>query len=217
MTVQHDDRGPAGVISLRAGYATVARGYREQIGGELAGKPLDRAFLAAFAERCRGRIADVGCGPGHVAAFLAEHGAEVEGLDLSPAMIEEARAAFPALAFRVADMFALPYEPGALAGIVSFYSVVHLRTDELAAPFAEFHRVLAAGGLLAVAFHVGTETVHVDELFGAATSLDFMFHEPGAVSAALVSAGFTLEARLDRAPYPGVEHASQRTYVLARK
>jgi hypothetical protein len=77
--------------------------------------------------------------------------------------------------------------------------------------------VLRPGGLAAVAFHAGTDAVHVDELFGCATSLDFMFHRPEAVSAALVDAGFTIEARLDRAPYPDVEYPSHRTYLLARK
>jgi SAM-dependent methyltransferase len=202
---------------LRAGYAPIAQGYREQLGGELAGKPLDRAFLVAFAERCRDTILDLGCGPGHVAKFLADHGATVEGLDLSPAMIEQARGQYPELTFRIGDMFALPHEAGSLAGIVAFYAIVHLPTDELAAPFAECHRVLAAGGLLAVAFHVGTETVHVEELFGAATDLDFLFHQPEAVIAALAGAGFTLEARLDRAPYPDAEHPSQRCYLLARR
>ena len=202
---------------LRAGYAPIARAYREQLSDELAGKPLDRAFLAAFAERCRGRIVEVGCGPGQVAAFLASCGAQVEGTDLSPAMIDEAKALWPDLPFRVADMFALPYATGSLAGIVAFYAIVHLRSDELAAPFAEFHRVLAPGGLVAIAFHRGEEAVHVDELFGVATSLDFYFHRAEAVADALGAAGFTVEARLDRSPYPGAEHPSERTYFLARR
>ncbi len=202
---------------LRAGYASIARGYREQISGELAGKPLDRAFLVAFVERCNGLVIDLGCGPGHVARFLADRGATVEGIDLAPAMIEQARAAFPELAFRVGDMHALPYEDGSVAGIVAFYAIVHLRSGELADPFREIHRVLAPGGLVALAFHIGDEVVHVEELFGAATSLDFVMHSPEAVSQALIAAGFTLEARLDRAPYPGVEHPSQRSYLLARK
>jgi SAM-dependent methyltransferase len=203
--------------ALRSGYAPIARAYREQLGNELAGKPLDRAFLDAFVERCRGRVVDVGCGPGHVASYLASRGAEVEGIDLSPAMIDEARAAYPEIAFRAGDMFALPYEPGSLAGLVVFYAIVHLRAGELAAPFREFHRVLAPGGLVAIAFHIGSELVHVDELFGHATSLDFVMHEPAAVIDALVAAGFILEARLDREPYPGAEHATRRCYLLARR
>jgi SAM-dependent methyltransferase len=203
--------------ALVSGYAPIARAYREQLGDELAGKPLDRAFLDAFVERCQGKIVDVGCGPGHVASYLASRGADVEGIDLSPAMIDEARAAYPGVAFRTGDMFALPYEAGSLAGLVVFYAIVHLRAGELVAPFRELHRVLAPGGLVAIAFHIGSELVHVDELFGHATSLDFVMHEPEAVTSALRDAGFLLEARLDREPYPGAEHATRRCYLLARR
>jgi SAM-dependent methyltransferase len=204
--------------ALRTGYAGIARAYRDQLIDELAGKPLDRAFLEAFAERAGGGlIVDVGCGPGQIARHLAGRGSVVEGVDLSPEMIAQATASHPGLGFRVADMFALPYGDAAVAGIAAFYAIVHLASDELAAPLGEFHRVLAPGGLVALAFHVGTGTVHVDELFGCPTSLDFRFHRPEAVAAALVDAGFALEARLDREPYPGVEHPTQRCYLLARK
>jgi SAM-dependent methyltransferase len=203
--------------SLRAGYSTVARAYREHLIDELAGKPLDRAFLDAFAERCRGPIVDVGCGPGHVARYLADRGARVEGVDLSPEMIAEATASHPAIAFRTADMFDLPYAAGSLAGIVAFYAIVHLPTDELAGVAREFHRVLAPGGLAAIAFHAGSDTVHVDELFGCTTSLDFVLHRPEAVAATLAEVGFAIAARLDREPYPDVEYPSQRTYLLARR
>ena len=203
---------------VRAGYATVARAYREALIDELAAKPLDRAFLDAFAERSgRGLCVDIGCGPGQVARYLQGRGATVEGIDLSPAMIDEARATHEGIPFRVGDMFALPYAGASITGIVAFYAIVHLRSDELLAPFREFFRVLVPGGLAAVAFHAGSDTVHVDELFGCATSLDFMFHRPEVVAGALALAGFTIEARLDREPYPGAEHPSQRTYLLARK
>jgi SAM-dependent methyltransferase len=204
--------------ALRAGYAKVARAYREHLGDELAGKPLDRAFLDAFAERCQGGlVVDVGCGPGHVARYLGQRGALVEGIDLSPAMVEEARASCPGLVVRVGDMFELPFDAASVRGVVAFYAIVHIRSEELAAPFREFHRVLVAGGLVALAFHAGSETVHVDELFGCATSLDFMFQRPERVVAALVEAGFTIEARLDRAPYPDKEVPTERCSVLARK
>ncbi|MFT3697931.1 MAG: class I SAM-dependent methyltransferase [Kofleriaceae bacterium] len=196
---------------IARGYAPVARGYREQLGGELAGKPLDRAFLIAFAERCRGPIVDVGCGPGHVTRFLADHGADARGIDIAPAMIAEAKASYPDLPFEVGDMAAIT---GSIAGIVAFYSIVH--TDDLATPFAGFRRALELGGLVAIAFHIGTERVVVDEMFGEKTHLEFVFHEPAKVIAALEASGFVIEARLDRAPYPAVEHQSQRCYLLAR-
>lgn len=79
------------------------------------------------------------------------------------------------------------------------------------------YRVLAPRGLVAVAFHVGTDTVHVDELFSCATSLDVMLHRPEAVAGDFIDAGFVIEARLDREPYPGAEHPTQRSYLVARK
>jgi SAM-dependent methyltransferase len=197
---------------LRRGYAPVARAYAEHLVDELADKPLDRALLAAFAETT-GLIVDVGCGPGHIAKFLADRGATVEGIDLSPEMIAEASARFPAIKFHVADMFALPYE--GLAGIVAFYSIVHTR--ELDLLFEEFFRALAPGGRVLLAFHVGNTTNYVDELFGVKTSLEFEVHEPEAVIAALTHAGFSLEARLDRKPYPDAEYPSERTYLLAAR
>jgi SAM-dependent methyltransferase len=205
--------------ATRSGYATVARAYAEHLLDELAGKPLDRAFLDAFAEATRGAglVVEIGCGPGQIAAYLAARGVSIEGIDLSPEMIEQATRHHPALAFRVADMFALPYADGALAGAVAFYAIVHLQTAELGPPLRELHRVVRPSGLLALAFHVGDEHTHVAEMWGCATSLDFWFHRPDAVIAALASAGFAIEARLDRAPYPGAEHPSQRCYLLARR
>jgi trans-aconitate methyltransferase len=49
------------------------------------------------------RILDVGCGTGHLTAKIAANGAQVTGVDQSPEMIQEARAAYPALRFEVMD------------------------------------------------------------------------------------------------------------------
>src|SRR5690349_10665090 len=95
--------------ALAASYDRVAGEYTARIADELDGKPLDRALLHAFAEQVggAGTVADIGCGPGHVAAFLAASGAQVEGIDLSEGMVAQARRRYPALAFRQGDMRAL--------------------------------------------------------------------------------------------------------------
>ena len=49
------------------------------------------------------KIVDLGCGTGALTAQIAERGATVIGLDASEEMIRAARAAFPAIDFRVAD------------------------------------------------------------------------------------------------------------------
>lgn len=49
------------------------------------------------------RILDLGCGTGHLTNMIAEAGAEVIGIDKSPAMIEEARRLYPRIHFEIAD------------------------------------------------------------------------------------------------------------------
>ena len=78
----------------RASYDAVAAAYAEALSDELARKPLDRALLTAFAEQVREvgrgetRVWDVGCGPGHVTAFLAGLGVRAAGVDLCAALAE---------------------------------------------------------------------------------------------------------------------------------
>ena len=205
--------------ALRRSYDTVAAEYTRRIAGELSGKPLDRALLDAFAERVRplGRACDLGCGPGHVAGYLAERGVEVFGIDLSPGLVEEGRRLFPALEFNVGNMLALPLGNGSLGGVAAFYSLIHLSADERLQVLAEIRRVLVPRGLLLVAFHVGRETIHFEEWWGHAVSLDFHFLDPVKIRQDLEATGFSVEATTIREPYDGVEHPSQRAYLLARR
>ena len=88
---------------VRDSYDRVAERYAEEIGGELAGKPLDRALLRCLIELVAdveestgtGVVADLGCGPGHIAAYLAAQGVPTIGIDISPAMVEVGRRRYP--------------------------------------------------------------------------------------------------------------------------
>jgi SAM-dependent methyltransferase len=202
----------------RESYDELAATYTERIFSELAGKPLDRHLLNRFAEDVRGHglVADLGCGPGHVARYLHDQGVRMLGIDLSPRMIDLARQRSPDIEFRVGDMRTLDLPDGALAGIVAFYSLIHIGEPEMGATLRELRRVLAPGGLLLVAFHVGEETVHRDELWGHTVSLDFRFLMPSPMVARLIEVGFVVLERVEREPYPEVEHPSCRCYLLAR-
>ena len=68
---------------------------------QLAPGPADRPGIISSGP---GPVADVGCGPGHVTAFLKNHGLDVFGVDLSPGMIAQARAAHPELRFDIGSM-----------------------------------------------------------------------------------------------------------------
>lgn len=205
---------------MRAFYDAVAREYAEHFAGELEGKPLDRALLERFADDVRGAgpVYDLGCGPGgQTTAFLHALGVDVRGMDLSPAAVEEASARHPHIPFEICDMLALPLPDGAAAGLLAFYAVVHFAPDQLRTAFGEMGRVMRPGAPLLLAFHVGEEVVHVDEMFGRRASVDFLFHPVERVESALRKAGLGEVETIVRDPYPGVEHPSRRAYVFARK
>ncbi|KJS61252.1 class I SAM-dependent methyltransferase [Streptomyces rubellomurinus] len=202
---------------VRGSYDAVAEEYLGRIGGELAYKPLDRALLAAVVEEAAGGVvADLGCGPGHVAGWLSGLGAEVVGIDLSPRMVELARREHPKAGFRTGDLLALPAADGEFAAAVALYSVIHLEPGELAPAFAEMHRVLRPGGVLLVSFHLGTEVKRLEEWWGHPVDVAFHHLETGAVAALLAGAGFAVEARLEREGLPQ-EAPTRRGYLLARR
>ncbi|HVV87238.1 MAG TPA: class I SAM-dependent methyltransferase [Kofleriaceae bacterium] len=202
---------------LRDGYDRLAAAYALHLWNELDGKPLDRWLLERVAAGAPGPVLDVGCGPGQVTAFLAARGADAHGLDLSPAMIDLARARVPAATFEVGDLRALPHADGSLGAVVAMYSLIHVPRPDLAAAVAEHARALAPGGLYLAAVHAGSETLHPDELWGIPIDIDWNFVEPDALFAAAAAAGLQPLERLVRWPYDGAEHASRRAYLLARK
>lgn len=204
----------------RATYDTVARQYADQIAGELDGKPFDRAFLDRFAESVRGRghVVELGAGPGHVAAYLAQRGVDVSALDLSTEMVEQAKRLFPALQSVVGDMLDLPYADGSLAGVLAFYSIIHFDDAQLARALAEMARVLKPRGLVAVAFHIGDETIHREQWWDMPVVLDARFLPTAHVTGLMAKAGLAVESVEERDPYPpDVEFQSRRAYITAQK
>jgi SAM-dependent methyltransferase len=212
---------------VRVSYDAVTDAYVERVHDELRHKPLDRALLTAFAEQVThvfgagAQVCDAGCGPGHVGAFLAGQGLFVTGIDLSPAMVARARALHPEVTFEVGTMTALDAGDGRWQGLIAFYSIIHLTSDaEIRAALSEFHRTLVDGGLLLVAVHLGEHgdaTVHADEMLGVGVDMEFHFFDIEQLTAAISAAGFDIEARLVRAPYPGVEVQTSRAYLLGRR
>jgi len=202
---------------VRRSYDAVAAEYAAEFRDELAAKPLDRALLASLAEQAGpgAPVADLGCGPGHIAGWLARHGSPATGIDLSPEMIAVARADHPEATFRVGDLLSLPAADGEFGAAVAFYSIIHLAPSELPVAFQEIRRVLRPGGLFLAAFHNGTEVRHKDDWFGHEVDLDFRFLKPDAVVAALAGAGLSVEMRMERVAYSN--EGTLRAYLLARR
>jgi ubiquinone/menaquinone biosynthesis C-methylase UbiE len=188
------------------------RAWQDARGGHLQADAYGRAgtrvvleeqfarIAAALAPAPGQRLLDVGCGVGHLLAWLAGRGGgRHHGLDLSTASVGAARAACPSAGFAVGDAERLPYRSGAFDRIVYNGSAHHL--PDLAAALVEAHRVLAPGGRIVLFEPVSSRfTNTVRRLFGddAAESPADLAHkhdvDPGEVATALRAAGFTAVA-----------------------
>jgi SAM-dependent methyltransferase len=148
---------------------------------------------------------------------LHERGVQVCGVDLSPAMVERARSLTPGVEFRQGDMMALDVPDGAWDGIAAFYSIIHIPRGEMAQALGELRRTLRPGGLLLLAFHLGDDTLHLDDWWDHKVNVDFFFFRSAEMEGYLTSAGFEIEEIIEREPYPEVEHPSRRAYIFARR
>jgi malonyl-CoA O-methyltransferase len=118
-------------------------------------------MLAAIAEIAAGprRVLDVGSGTGALLARLAaaRPALRTAAIDLAPGMAAATRARLPAALVAAADADALPFRDGAFDLVLSTSTLQWLPRLEPA--FAEARRVLAPGGVLAVALF-GARTLH---------------------------------------------------------
>jgi TDG/mug DNA glycosylase family protein len=107
--------------------------------------------LDAFAARLRrgARVGDLGCGPGWYAEALAARGLRPVALDVSAAMLAEARGRAPGACVR-ADLFALPFARGSLDAAWAPKCYQHLPLAELPVALARLHAALRPGGLLRI-------------------------------------------------------------------
>ncbi|OEJ93341.1 class I SAM-dependent methyltransferase [Streptomyces thermolilacinus] len=195
-----DEPGTDGWLEdTRVSYDTVAADYAEQVRHLLDETPEERAALAHFAGLVRagggGPVADVGCGPGRVTAHLRGLGVDAFGIDLSPGMIDVARRGHPGVRFEVGTMTDLALADGSLAGLVAWYSLIHVPDDDIGVVLAHFRRALRPGGPLLLGFHAGDGSRLRTEGYGGHPMKVHMHRRrPGRMGAWLDSAGFAVEA-----------------------
>jgi SAM-dependent methyltransferase len=201
---------------LAADYDRIAEPYADAFFDELERKPFDRDLLDRFARSVNGPVCDLGCGPGHVTAYLALRGVRVVGVDLSPRMIDIARRRNPETRYEVGDMRRLDAATDSFGAILSLYALIHLQRDAVVPALREMYRVLRPAGRLLVACHKGQGEVHAEERFGQPVSLDATLFEPEELAGYVTDAGFQVDETLVRKPYD-FEYQAEKIYLIATK
>ena len=148
------------------------------------------------------RVVDLGCGTGHHAAEIAARGAEVEGLDADAAMLDRARAEYPALTFRAADARTFTVaEP--VDAVFSNATLHWIPAADQAAVSAAVHRALRPGGRFVAemggAGNVSTIVAAVEESLAThglapLAAPPWCFPTPGEQATRLEAAGFRVRS-----------------------
>src|SRR6185503_1597167 len=206
--------------NVRQCYDLTAAAYAAVLFNELSKKPLDRLLLNQFAaeNKDKGKMIDLGCGPGQTTRFLADSGVtNIVGTDLSAGMIEKAKELSRGLQFQIADMLNLGFPDSSFGSAVAFYAIVHFTTAQLKAAFGEICRILKPNGQFLLSFHIGDQTLHRDEFFGEKVDVDFYFFKTEDVLEQLKQTGFKIISAIERFPYEGFEYPSKRAYLWVEK
>lgn len=116
--------------------------------------PLLKEFLAFLP--VSPRVLDLCCGAGYESMRLRQLGAQVVGLDISPASIAIAREKNPELSFYVGDMLEDYRHVGAMDGIVCIAGLVHIPEISARQALLRMAEVLNAGGYVLLVVREGT-------------------------------------------------------------
>jgi SAM-dependent methyltransferase len=196
------------VAQVREAYAAVARQYIALFGSSGLVHPDDLAYVRRHLSIPTGTVLDVGCGPGHYTGYLRSLGVDATGIDVVPEFIAHARAAHPGGEFRLGSMRDLDVADHSVAGVLAWYSLIHLPPSDLDDALAGFRRVMAPAATLVVGFFDGDEVAAFDHK--VVTAYRWPVDE---FSSRLTRAGFT---EVDRARRPGDETHRPHAAITAR-
>ncbi len=178
-----------------AAYDEVAEAYADASLPAWEDAEFDRWLLQRVTVWSHGwPVADVGCGPGHTTAFLAEQGAEIVGSDASAAMIAEARNRYPNLEFEVTPFthFMRPRTAAGWGAIVAWSVIGQSAASEVTPLLTQLTSTLRLGGLLVLKAEVGGEALPETDWFGVKVPVPQVLHEPKQLIAAAGASGLTV-------------------------
>jgi SAM-dependent methyltransferase len=140
---------------VRQAYGVLAERYIELFGHVDQVHADDLDLIARHLIAGHGAVADVGCGPGHLTAYLRSLDVEATGIDIVPDFVDHARRTDPGGRYEIGSIERLPVPDHSIAGILAWYSLIHVPPDDVDGVLAELRRAMAPSGVLVVGFFDG--------------------------------------------------------------
>lgn len=138
------------------GYASQAQGLGALLGATVSAEDPDREVIEPWAETVPGRILDLGSGTGRWSGHLAGLGHHIEGIEPVEQFLQSARSAHPAVQFTRASIADLTGSDQRWAGVLAWYSLIHLDPEGMANALAVLRGVLEEQGTMLLSFFTGS-------------------------------------------------------------
>jgi SAM-dependent methyltransferase len=187
-------------VDVRTGYGEWVATYEDTVEDAMDIALLDVLREVAWSGAV---VADLGCGTGRTGTWMHEHGvAAIDGVDLTPEMLERARARGVYRRLLEGDVADTGLEPGAYDLVMTCLVDEHLA--DVAPLYAEAHRLARpGGGFVLVGFHphfimaAGMPT-HFDSASGEPVAIDTYVHLLSEHVTAGLAAGWALAEMHER-------------------
>lgn len=148
-----------------------------------------RTIIDIFADVTRGRVLDVGSGPGRDGLILQKKGLEVTCLDASEAMVSFSTSR--GLQSVVGDFCALPFPDASFGGVWAYTALLHVPKIEVGMALLEIARVLTKGGIFGLGLIEGN-----DERYRESSGINlprwFSYYQKEEVENLVREQGFTI-------------------------
>uniref|UniRef100_UPI00019D991A SAM-dependent methyltransferase n=1 Tax=Corynebacterium glutamicum (strain ATCC 13032 / DSM 20300 / JCM 1318 / BCRC 11384 / CCUG 27702 / LMG 3730 / NBRC 12168 / NCIMB 10025 / NRRL B-2784 / 534) TaxID=196627 RepID=UPI00019D991A len=125
------------------------------LGTVISAEDPDRVLIEPWATGVDGVILDVGSGTGRWTGHLASLGHQIEGLEPATRLVELARQTHPSVTFHHGTITDLSDSPKRWAGLLAWYSLIHMGPGELPDALVALRMAVEDGGGLLMSFFSG--------------------------------------------------------------
>ncbi len=148
-----------------------------------------RTFFDKFVSLAKGKVLDVGSGPGRDGLILKESGLDVVCLDASSEMVKLSSAR--GLNSVLGDFMKLPFSENSFDAIWAYTSLLHISKSEVDKALIEIYRVLKTNGIFGLGLIEG-EGEEYRESSGVNQPRLFSFYTKEEIEKLLTKHGFTI-------------------------